>query len=68
MVKRIYNFVSVRQDLDVINQTAEQCLRHAHIEKEIVAVIQKETREGWLPDVQQAVGEATCRLSLAKHT
>ena len=38
LVKRVFNFVSVRQDLDVANQIAEQCLRHGHAWKKIAIV------------------------------
>ena len=31
LVKRVFNFGSVRQDLDAANQIAERQLRHGHI-------------------------------------
>ena len=31
LVKCVFNFSSVQQDLDEANQIAKQCLRHGHI-------------------------------------
>ena len=68
LVKRIFNFGSVRQDLDAANQIAEQSLRHGHVWNTDCNGDLKEPREGRSPVVQQAIDEVTHRLSLAKCT
>ena len=68
LVKHVFNFGSVRQDLDTPNQIAERCLCHGHIWKKDCKSNLRGLKEGWLPLVQQAVDEATHHLSLAKCT
>ena len=68
LVKCIFNFGSMRQDLDAANQIAEQSLRHGHVLNKDCDSDSKELREGRLLVVQQAIDEATHCLSLAKCT
>ena len=68
LVKCVFNFGSVWQDLDTANQIAEQCLHHGHVWKKNCNSDLKELREGWSLLVQQAIDEATHCLSLAKCT